>query len=178
MANRHLDRVLSTDYLDGLPQWSMEEIRARRAECQMLEDAASYLRRIVQARLDIIGTELHSRSTGQDADLEALVGALPSILADRSTRIGSGRFIVDVGPGEDQASWALQRADAALGTHDIADAPELDDVELHAMADRMHVLEREISKERRTLHDKLDEMQAELVRRYRTGEATVEGLLR
>ena len=69
MANRHLDRVLSTDYLDGLPQWSMEEIRARRAECQMLEDAASYLRRIVQARLDIIGTELYSRSTGDDADL-------------------------------------------------------------------------------------------------------------
>ena len=177
MANRHLDRVLGTDYLDGLAQWSMEEIRARRAECQMLEDAASYLRRIVQARLDIIGTELHSRATGEHADLEALVGALPSILADRSAR-GSGRFIVDVGPGEEQATWALHRADLALGPHDIADTPELDGEALQAMADRMHLLEREISAERRTLHDKLDVMQAELVRRYRTGEATVEGLLR
>jgi hypothetical protein len=178
MANRHLDRVLSADYLNGITDWSMEEIRSRRSECQALEDAASYLRRIVQARLDIIGTELHSRATGSDADLEALVGALPTILADRSERTNSGRFIDALGPGEEQATWAVQRADLALVGHDIAEAPELSDDVLHTMADNLHVLEREISTERRTLHDVLDKLQAELVRRYRTGEATVEGLLR
>lgn len=178
MANRHLDRALSPTYLDGLAGWSMEEIRAHRAECQELEDAASYLRRIVQARLDIIGTELHSRASGVDADLEALVGALPSILADHSERRSSGRFLDGLGPGEQQAAWALSRADEALGVHDIAATPELDDDTLHAMADRLHQLERDISTERRTLHDLLDRLQAELVRRYRTGEATVEGLLR
>ena len=46
MANRHLERVLSPNYLDGLGDWSMEEIRARRAEGQALEDAASCLRRL------------------------------------------------------------------------------------------------------------------------------------
>ena len=178
MANRHLQRVLGPDYLDGLAEWSMEEIRSRRAECQELEDAASYLRRVVQARLDIIGTELHSRAVGVEADLEALVGALPSILADHSERRMSGRFLDSLGPGESQAAWALQRADAVLGSHDIAEAPELDDDALHAMADRMHQLERDISTERHTLHTILDVLQAELVRRYRSGEATVEGLLR
>ena len=61
MANRHLDRVLRPDYLDGIDEWPIEEIRERRAECQRLEDAVSYLRRLVQTRIDILGMESRSR---------------------------------------------------------------------------------------------------------------------
>ena len=39
------------------------------------------------------------------------------------------------------------------------------------------VLERTVSDERRRLHDILDLLQAELVHRYKTGQASVEGLL-
>ena len=83
-----------------------------------------------------------------------------------------------LGPGEMQFSWAMHRADAALGDHDVAEVPELSDELLTTMADQLHLLEREVSAERRVLHDILDTLQGELVRRYRTGEATVDGLLR
>ena len=75
MANRQLDRVLTPEYLHGLDAWAIDEIRSRRAECQRLEDAASYLRRLVQTRIDIIGLELRSRANGEEADLVSLIAA-------------------------------------------------------------------------------------------------------
>jgi hypothetical protein len=43
--------------------------------------------------------------------------------------------------------------------------------------DRLEALEREISDRRRQFFDRIDTLQAEITRRYRTGEASVESLL-
>ena len=45
------------------------------------------------------------------------------------------------------------------------------------LADRLTVIEERISDQRRTLHERIDKLQAEIVSRYKTGEATVDGLL-
>ena len=177
MANRHLDRVLRPDYLDGIDDWPIEEIRERRAECQRLEDAVSYLRRLVQTRIDILGMESRSRSEGQLPDLDSLIAQLPTILSDGEKHHQGGRFL-SVEPDEDQELWAEARVAQSCGGFDVENAPELEDAILEVMADNLATLEREVSVERRRLHDVFDRLQAELVRRYRSGAATVDGLLR
>jgi hypothetical protein len=176
MANRTLDRVLDQHYLDGLDGWPIAEVRARRSEVQVLEDAASFLRRMLQGRMDIIGSELAARAAGVQADLIAIVEQLPQILSDHGTAYIGGR-LMSGDLGEAQALWAINKADEVFGDADIADVPELPEAELMAIADRMADLERAVSQERRTLHDVIDRLQAELVRRYKSGEASVESLL-
>jgi hypothetical protein len=177
MANRNLDRVLAPAYLDGVEGWTMPELRAARGDVQQLEDAISMLRRLVQGRLDIIGSELHWRSSGGGE--RGVIDSLVDSLSDHNeTQHSNGRFTLPAAPGEAQSNWAVNRADAGLLGHDIASVPDLDDETLHSLADALHLLERTVSAERRQLHDRLDTLQAEIVRRYKTGEATVEGLLR
>ncbi|MGH9177931.1 MAG: AmfC protein, partial [Acidimicrobiales bacterium] len=54
---------------------------------------------------------------------------------------------------------------------------ETSDDDVRALADAMVELERRVSSQRRGLHERLDALQAELVRRYKTGEASVDTLL-
>ena len=75
----------------------MDELRARRLECQTLEVALSYQRRMAQGRLDIVGAERTRRAGGASApDPEAgtdeLVEQLSGILADRGRAPGLGRM--------------------------------------------------------------------------------------
>lgn len=177
MSNRTLERVLQPDYLDGLDDLPIEGVRAKRTEVQRLEDAVSYLRRLVQARIDIVGSEVQARASGERADIAALVERLPTTLADQNSRTTAGRLVSTMAPPEDIETWASQRVDALSTKFTIGDVPEMSDDELVAMAEALGALERNVSSERRALHDRIDRLQAELIRRYKTGQATVEGLL-
>jgi hypothetical protein len=177
MANRHLDRVLRSDYLEGIDGWPIEEIRERRAECQRLEDAASYLRRLVQTRIDILGMEVRSRSNGQLPDLESLIEQLPSILGEGEGRSVGGRLL-SAEPDDEQELWAEARVAEACAGFDVENATELPEEALVRMSDSLVSLERAVSVERRKLHDVFDFLQSELVRRYRSGLASVDGLLK
>ena len=57
------------------------------------------------------------------------------------------------------------------------DLSSLSSEELIAYADALHEFEQARSHERRELFTRIDELSAELVRRYRDGEANVDGLL-
>lgn len=176
MPNRHLDRVLAPGYLDGLNDWPIETIRERRAECQRLEDAASYLRRLVQTRIDILGAELRFRSAS--VERASIVDQLKDVLTDpRETHSTNGRFVTTE-LGEDQESWALRRVLEASSGHDIEESADLSDDALNTMTEGLVLLERSVSLERRTLHDVFDRLQAELIERYKSGRASVDGLLR
>jgi hypothetical protein len=176
MPNRNLDRVLAPSFMDGVERWTITELRTARTEVQLLEDAISMLRRLVQGRLDIIGAELHWRTTGSGA--REIVDSLKASLTDHGpSHSSNGRFTAPLAPAESQANWALHRADSAMLGHDIAGVPDLDDETLHTLADGLHSLERTVSSERRSLHDRLDAIQSQIVQRYKSGEATVEGLL-
>ena len=177
MANRHLDRVLQDDYLEGMSQWPIEDIRAHRAECQRLEDAASYLRRLVQTRLDILGMELRGRATGENVDLESLIERLPSILTDPASHRNSGGRLLGAELGDDQEGWAQSVVGNCCGEHDVESAPEMPIDTLTSLADCLSDLELHVSAERRKLHEVYDQLQAELVQRYKTGSASVDRLL-
>jgi hypothetical protein len=169
------ERLLDPGYLHELSARSIEDIRSMRAECQDVETGLSFLRRVVQGRLDIVAAELRRREEGGDpADIALLVEQLPTILGDHLRAPGNGRLPSTLGPGH--VDEELQgRVDTAVTALDDLVALTTDD--LVATGEQLSALEGEISGRRRELFDRIDALQAELTRRYRTGEASVESLL-
>ena len=58
----HLEEVVAPDYLTGVEDWSIDRVRFRRDQVTEVEIGLSYLRRIVQGRLDIVLAALHQRA--------------------------------------------------------------------------------------------------------------------
>lgn len=171
-------RILDPGYLDDLESRPIEEIRAMRAECQEIETGLSFLRRVVQGRLDIVQAELARRREGGDPrDLSALIDKLPAILAEHLRAPGTGRLPTTLGSGkvDEELSRRLDEIVAATGFDNLADAT---DDQLARASEGLAELEADVSSRRRAMFDRIDALQAELTRRYRTGEATVESLLR
>ncbi len=155
----------------------MDEVRARRDEANEVETGLSYLRRIVQGRLDIVVAEQHRRQTGgPPGDVAALIDQLPSILSEHVRAPGLGRLPALMGPGHlDPAVEA--KLHEILPAARLSALPDLGDAELGQCADGLNDLERSVSARRKAVFDVVDSLQAEIVRRYRTGEATVDSLL-
>ena len=59
----------------------------------------------------------------------------------------------------------------------VGSLDELADDELANVRDRLEKYEREASSRRHDLHSIIDALQAEIARRYRSGEASVDSLL-
>jgi hypothetical protein len=171
-------RILDPAYVVDIGERSIEDVRAMRAECQNVETGLSYLRRVVQGRLDIVHAELtRRRSGGEPGDLSSLIEQLPAILGDHLRAPGNGRLPVSLDPG--RIDPELEARLEALAVEADNDAiTEVDEARLTATGDALAELEQDISTRRRTLFDIIDELQAEITRRYKTGEATVESLLR
>ena len=170
-----LERVLAPDYLEGLGSLSLEELRRRRNECQELEVALSYVRRIAQGRLDIVHADLERRRGGGSSDLRELIERLPEILSDRVHSGRSGHLPVYMFPAVDDDLAA--EIDQVAGVDRLGNLPELSDSEVRAMAERLEQHESLLSAQRRAVHQRIDVLQEELVGRYKKGEARPDDLL-
>ena len=172
-----LERLLTPDYLEGLKERPLAQVRAMRAECQETETAVSYLRRLAQGRLDIVHAYLDPGDDG-DGGLDSLVerAALDHRVGAAATRRGPGASRSQMSPDMDKDDLTAE-IDAVLDAGRIAELPTMDDADLRAMAGQLTEIETRISDERRALHERIDKLQAEIVSRYKTGEASVDGLL-
>ena len=172
-----LERLLGNVPAGDLSDLPLEDVRSRRATAESLEESVSYLRRVIQVRLDILGTELSNRrSGGERAEVGDLVARLPDLLAEHSRGPGSGQAPRELRvPHVDEALSAA--VDEIVPTSRLAELAQLDDDTLAALVDQLERLEAEVSATRRDLHGRLDALQAEIIRRYRTGEANVDSLL-
>jgi hypothetical protein len=172
---KQYEAVADPASLDGLSGRSTADVRALRATCQRLEAQVSYLRRLVQGHLDIVAAEQRRRRAGGPDDLESLMAALPAALGDRVAGGTGGRFAGLAPVGDDPG--VTDELDDAVGEDDLGRLTALDDARLGALADRLSALERVVSGRRHVLHQRLDVLTAELTRRYRSGEASVDSLL-
>lgn len=172
-----LDRVLAPDYVDGLEGLSVAEIRRRKGQCDEMEVALSYLRRLVQGRLDIVHAELQRRADGHAGDLSGIVDQLTEILSGDSVPADGGRFPYRLAP-EVNLRTLTADLDRIIDVDKVGALPDMEDEQVRALAGELAELERSVSDRRRSVHERLDALQAELVRRYRSGEATVDALLR
>lgn len=173
---RPTDRLLAPEVLTGLEQRPIDEVRALRAECVAVETGLSYLRRLVQGPLDIVHREQQRRATGVESDLATLVDELPDVLAEHTRSAGVGRLPRTLEPTEVDPGLQAE-LDALVGGGRMGTVTEMPDADLTALADGLAAFERKVSEQRRAYFDRIDALQAELTRRYRTGEASVESLL-
>lgn len=149
----------------------LDDLRALRAELQHEDDAVSYVRRLAQARLDFVRAEMRNRADGNDRDIS---DEIPNILGTHLTG-GSPR---PPRPADDFSTHPLAAELEALCDDACStDLPAMSSDELGSYAARLHEFEQLRSNERRSLFTRIDALSAELVRRYRDGEANVDGLL-
>jgi len=168
------DRVTDPAYLDGLSAKPMDAVRAMRDECQVLENAASYVRRFVQGRLDVVA--------------QARVGSAPASPAEISTAIsadeqsggtapaGFGRPVQDISPDLIPRNL-LDQLDQIIGADELVMLDTVAPDRLNQAFDELSSFEQQVSSDRRSLHEIIDQIQADIVRRYRDGEASVDRLL-
>ncbi|EXU87813.1 MULTISPECIES: hypothetical protein [Streptomyces] len=154
--------------LSGL---SLPELRGVRRDCQQQEADLSYLRRLLQGRIDILRAEI-ARRTGSHSPL---LDRLPEILTDLPSRQRSSARHVTLGTPHGEEYRRL--ADEMLGEVELSDLTARTDEELHDAMGRLIRYERQISQRRQSLQHTTDDCSAEIARRYREGEAQVDDLL-
>ena len=169
-----IDRLAPSEDPGPLDALSMEQLRARRNDLQEAEVTLSYVRRLVQVRLDILLDEREHRAGGAGArDTAARVAQLPKILLEHEPGTARGSF-----PEVSGLPPAVEEVVAELdAVFDAATLDALPDDALAAAADRLAETERRVSSLRRALHASIDAVQEEMLRRYKSGEASVDSLL-
>lgn len=151
---------------------SLDELRTLRNELQSEDDVVSYVRRVAQARVDLVRAEKHRRERGESH--EDLSSELRVVLSSHLTG-GSPR---PPRPEENLDDHALSdELDGVCTEHGFSRLEDLLPSELDALEEQLTAFERRVSDDRRERYDRLDALSAELVRRYREGEASVDGLL-
>ncbi|MFC3573210.1 AmfC protein [Streptomyces yaanensis] len=151
----------------------LPELRALRRDAQRDEADLSYVRRLIQGRIDILRAELARR--GGRAAPEQVMERLPEILRDAPARQRSSARHVTVGTphGEEYRRLAAEMLDEV----ELSDLKARTDDELGAGMGRLVRYERQVSRRRQQLQRTADGCSAEIARRYREGEAQVDDLL-
>jgi hypothetical protein len=173
-GHRRIDRVLADGFLDRLAEVPIDELRAMRSDAEQEEVDLSYLRRLLQGRMDIMQAEV-ARRAGDGS--QSLIDLLPGILADdggQSAPRGLGRHAT-IEPS--RADSHRRYVEALVADTDLSDLASHDDAKL---AHILEILEREeatVSMYRRAVQEVMDRCTAEIARRYKDGDAAVEDLL-
>jgi len=171
-GTRRIDRVLAEDYLAGLTQAPLADVRALRGEAEQEEVDLSYVRRLVQGRVDIVRAELARRSGGGEG---SLVDSLAAVLSEpRGAAHGLGRHVT-VEPSRVDAHQRY--VEALVADVDLSDTTARSDEELQRALEVLVAEEKTLSGKRRQVQTVMDALSAEITRRYRDGEADVAALL-
>ena len=172
-GRRRIDRVLAPDYLTGIAELELPDVRARRMEADQEEVDLSYARRLLQGRIDILRAEQSRRAGGIEAPAPgtrgaaAIVEALKRILADDNrTDRGLGRHITATPSRVGEHRREAERAVADVGGSDLTG---MDDTTLADAVSRLEDVERRVSRSRRQVQHVVDELTAEIARRYKVG---------
>lgn len=171
-----LAEVLTAEFFPpDLGSLSFAELRQLRTTFQEFEVDQSYLRRLVQGYLDIVRAEQVGRTDGQSMATSELVDALPTILSTGIRGAGPARIPASIDPRTDGELTA--EIDELVGGDRLARLDQLANSELTQLANELGELEMRVSGRRRALFERIDRIQAEMTRRYRTGEADIDELL-
>ncbi|GAA2048141.1 MULTISPECIES: RsiG family protein [Streptomyces] len=157
--------------LARLRRLRLAELRELRREAQREEADLSFVRRLLQGRIDILEAE-RRRRLAPDADL---LDRLPQILADSPSPHRSSARHVTLGPPSGQRYREL--AEEMLAEVELSDLLARTDDELHDALGRLARYETRVSRRRQALQRTADGCSAEIARRYREGEAQVDDLL-
>ena len=172
-GRRRIDRVLAPDYMAGVEQRPLDEVRALRDETAQEETDLSYLRRLLHARIDIVKAEQQRRVEGGGT---AVVDRLASILAENAVgpATGLGRYQT-MEPSRAEAH--RRHVEALVSDVDLSDVASLSDDKLDQARQAFVAEEASVSGRRREVQTVMDRLNAEIAGRYQRGSASVDDLL-
>ncbi|MEV0282242.1 ABC transporter substrate-binding protein [Streptomyces sp. NPDC050610] len=154
-----------------LAELRLAELRTLRRDAQQDEADLSYVRRLLQGRIDILRAELARRA----APRSPVVDRLSEILADvPSTHRSSARHVT---LGMPHSEEFRRLAEDMLSEVELSDLEARTDQELHTAMGRLVRYEQQVSRRRQQLQHTADDCGGEIARRYREGEAQVDDLL-
>jgi hypothetical protein len=162
--------ILEPGFLEELEGLPTAEIRRRRDLAHAEREFQSYLRRIVQVRLDILQAERERRRSG--AAPGHIVDRLTKVLAEGPPRTSRGealRFSLSAEEMED----ADRRVEEILGSMAEVPAENISDEQLEETLGVLRAEERSVSSSRLTIFRVHDVLQDELKRRYREDPSIV-----
>ena len=170
-GRRRIDRVLAEDFATDLAGLDLDEVRSRRREAEQEEADLSYIRRMLQGRMDILRAELARRSGGG----EKIVEHLSQVLADSArSDHGSGRFLRVEPSRVDEHRRLVEQVVADVGVSDVEGRT---DDELREALGRLEGFEQGISEDRHRVQMVMDALTTEVASRYKSGTASVDDLL-
>ncbi|MCX4763132.1 aerial mycelium formation protein [Streptomyces sp. NBC_01275] len=173
MSTPSTGRVLPVEPPEpALAGLSLPELRTLRQGAQRDEADLSYVRRLLQGRIDILRAELARRGVTAGA---SVVARLSEILTDAPARHRSSARHVTLGTPHSEEYRRL--AAEMLAEVELSDLGARTDPELHEAMARLIRYEQQVSRRRQGLQRTADDCGAEITRRYREGEAQVEDLL-
>ncbi|MFP3882874.1 MAG: aerial mycelium formation protein [Actinomycetota bacterium] len=171
---RRIDIVLEPEYLEGLSDLDINELRRRRDTAEDVEAQISYYRRLLHGRMDLLDFEQRRRSGEEE---RSILEALPEILA-KGMVLGSEPALKHIETMPPLPSVTGRRLiDKIMDDGVLANLGELTDDEISEAIDRLREVETQLSGQRRQLHHVIDALQDEIVTRYRSqqDEASVSG---
>jgi hypothetical protein len=173
-GRRRVDRVLGPGFLDDLDSLTLQELRERRHDAEQEDADLSYIRRLLQGRLDIIRAEMDRRGTAGD---DRVVDHLSDVLSDEGPRTshGTSRFL-SVEPS--RVADSRRRVEQLIADPHLSDLGTLSDAETRTAFAEISRHEREVSDLRRRVQQAMDTLTNEVARRYRDGSASVDELLK
>jgi hypothetical protein len=170
------DRIPSSEFLRDIQGKPLDDVREMRSACGRLEAQLSFARRLVQGRLDIVEAERDRRAAGMPAsNLAELVAALPEMLAGKVQGNATGFRSRDIAGNDDPVLEA--ELDSILDGQSLVSLPASSDAHVSEVAARLAALERTVSDRRRLALEAFDALSAEVIRRFRDGEVSVESVL-
>jgi len=167
---RRYEAIAEPSYLENINGRSLEDLRTLRDECRDVENEISFERRLCHARIDILRAEIERRSGQQDQDL---LSRLPEILGsaeirDDETALPSRAPNLSI---PRNADVPRRRVEEIAGEQTMTRLNQLQVDEIKEVMASLAEHERNLSARRRKLHEVMDVIQAEIVRRYTSGEA-------
>ena len=168
---RLVERITDPSYLEGLGDKALGDLRSMREECKEAETEISFERRLAQARIDILSAELDRRAgRGGEGDL---MSRLPQILATEA-RAPGGLPLPSRAPDFSiprNADIPRRRIEEIVGEQTLSRLPSLPTEEVKGILLSLAEHEKTLSARRKTIQEVMDTVQAEIVRRYVSGEA-------
>ncbi len=161
--------MLAPDYLEGLSDLSLDDVRSRRDDCLEVETEVSYVRRLAQARIDILEAELDRRAAG--GSVGDLIASLPTILSDPAPRSDPANSRLSRRLAPSMAIEWKRGLEYLITDTTLMNLPTLTDDELRSRLDLLRELEGEVSSRRRALHRVIDRIEADIVTRHRVDHA-------
>ena len=162
-GKRRIDRVLAPDFVQGLPDLTMEQLRERRDLSRAEREYLSLVRRLLHGRRDILQAELERRRG--DGTGGTLVERLPSILADEPGPSRGEAPLITL--PEEELTLARRRVERLLSDATLSDLDHLSDEDVEAALVRLDEEEGTVSEARGRVLVVHDVLQDELKARYR-----------